>query len=75
MAQGWAIVYALSKRTWSLSAFSEIALTIGWSAETRTKRRALTSCTPLDARLSLVYPGNCKHKHGINTQAVSVHDN
>lgn len=28
------------------------AETIGWSAETRTKRRAVTSCTPLEERFS-----------------------
>ncbi|MBE34559.1 MAG: hypothetical protein CMI16_03205 [Opitutaceae bacterium] len=43
---------------WSLSAFSLMADTIGWSAATSTKRRWETSWMPLVQRLSLVYPGN-----------------
>ena len=40
------------------SAFSEIADTIGWSAETSTKRRCETSWMPFSERFSAVYPGN-----------------
>ena len=40
------------------SAFSEIALTMGWSALTSTKRRCDTSWMPLSDKLSAVYPGN-----------------
>ena len=40
---------------WSFSAFSEMADTIGWSAETRTKRRAWTSWMPFSDKFSAVY--------------------